>query len=250
MKSKSLNRILVFILILASVGIRIPGGSPAAAAPVEPLAPDAVSPPCGSDLTQVGCWLFEEGSGTSTADGSGNGNTGTLFDSTMWTTDRFGNAVKALHFNGTSQFVKVSDSTSLDISGDITIAAWVKPEEVKTQDVVKKAVTTGTTVPGYELDLSSSTGNCTAGFIPCAFGRFNYAGTDTYRIDTKATYAATDTWTHYVVTYTSLDNTLRIYKNGTISNFFVPASALTIASNSLFLGFGAQLAGTIPTASR
>ena len=33
---------------------------------------------CGSDPTQVGCWLFDEGSGTTTVDGSGNGNTGTL----------------------------------------------------------------------------------------------------------------------------------------------------------------------------
>ena len=41
--------------------------------------------------------------------------------------------------------MKVSDANSLDITGDITIAAWVKPEEIETQDVVKKAVTTGTT---------------------------------------------------------------------------------------------------------
>ena len=33
--------------------------------------PEAVSAPCGSDPAQVGCWLFSEGSGNTTADGSG-----------------------------------------------------------------------------------------------------------------------------------------------------------------------------------
>ena len=214
------------------------------------------SGPCESDDPDlVGCWLFDEGSGTTTADGSGEDNTGTLYDSTMWTADRFGNARRALHFNGNSQYVKVADADSLDIVGDITIAAWVRPEQVLTQDVVKKAVTTGTYVGGYELALSSSSGNCavSGGVVPCAFARFNAtsAAPDSYRVDTKdPTYSATDPWTFYVVTYTGADNTLRIYRNGSLSNSRIPASALTIASNDLFLGFGAQLAGTGPTASR
>ncbi|MBK7513902.1 MAG: hypothetical protein IPI76_16845 [Chloracidobacterium sp.] len=98
--------------------------------------------PCGTDPNLVGCWQFSEGSGTTAADGSGNGNTGTLVGDTipnpMWTADRFGNPSQALHFNGTSQYVKVPDSTSLDITGDITIALWVKPENVITQYVLKR----------------------------------------------------------------------------------------------------------------
>ena len=210
---------------------------------------------CGSDLTLVGCWLFSDGSGTTTADGSGNGNTGTLVGAT-WVADRFGNPAKALHFDGTSQYVKVPDSNSLDITGDITISAWAKPEQVATQDLVKKAVTTGTYVPGYELDLSSSSGNCavtSGGTNPCAFARFNAtssAAPDTYRIDTKTTYSATDPWTLYTATLTKADNTLRIYKNGTLSNSYTPGTTLTIPANSLFLGFGAQLEGAGPTATR
>ncbi len=210
---------------------------------------------CENDSTLVGCWPMEEGSGTMVIDATANGNDGTLVNDggTMWVADRFGNAGKALHFDGTNQYVKVPDASSLHITGDITIAAWVKPEEVKTQDVVKKAVTTGTYVQGYELALSSASGNCavSGGTVPCGFSRFNAtsAAPDTYRIDTKATYSATDPWTLYAVTYTAEDTTLRIYKNGTLDNSRV-VSELTIASNSLFLGFGAQLAGTGPTASR
>ena len=100
---------------------------------------------------------------------------------------RFGTG-KALHFNGvktvdSGQYVPVADSSSLDITGDITIAAWVKPEQVDTQDVVKKAASTA---DGYELTLSTSRGTTSTdnsgGTNPCAFGRFN--ASNNYRIDT------------------------------------------------------------------
>jgi hypothetical protein len=40
-----------------------------------------------STLSPAGLWRFEEGSGTTTADGSGNGNTGTLTNGPTWSTD-------------------------------------------------------------------------------------------------------------------------------------------------------------------
>ena len=245
MSSHKLSTLLRTLILLAVIAAGL-------AVSLDRVLADSV---CGSDPTQVGCWLFDEGTGTTTADGSGNGNTGTLVGdaspSTMWVADRFGNAGKALHFNGTSQYVKVSDANSLDVTGDITIAAWVKPEEIKTQDVVKKAVTTGTTVNGYELDLSTNTGTtCAPGTNPCAFGRFNQASSvDTYRINSLTTYSAADPWTLYAVTYTAADNTLRIYRNGILSNSRV-VSGLTIGSNDSFLGFGAQLTGSAPAGER
>ncbi|MBK7513903.1 MAG: carboxypeptidase regulatory-like domain-containing protein [Chloracidobacterium sp.] len=58
-------------------------------------------------------------------------------------------------------------------------------------------------------------------------------------------YTATDPWTHYAVTYTVADNTIRLYKDGALNSSRVPASPLTIGTNALFLGFGAQLTGTV-----
>ena len=74
---------------------------------------------------------------------------------------------------------------------------------------------------------------------------------DAYRIDATSVYAATDPWTAYAVTYTSADSTLRIYRDGVLSNSR-SVTGLSIAANDLYLGFGAQLAGTgpTPTASR
>ena len=254
MKPKIFLGLFVIILCLGVMGLPIVGKVVA-----QPTAPEAVSAPCGSDPAQVGCWLFSEGSGNTTADGSGKGNTGTLVynDSTMWVADRFGNTGKALHFNGTdniatSQYVKVPNSASLNITGDISIAAWVKPEREATQDLVKKATNSG--IGGYEFALSALTGNCIApAEKPCAFGRINQVpSADAYRVDTRYQYDELDPWTFYVFTTTAADHTIRMYKNGTLSTSRDVTTIPSIVSNSLFLGIGAQLAGTAdpPTASR
>ena len=140
---------------------------------------------------------------------------------------------------------------SLDITGDITIVTWAKPEEVKTQDVVKKAVTTGTTVNGYEFDLSTTGTTCTPGLGPV---RFRSVSTNrplriTFELMQSRHTLRLILGLLYVVTYTGADNTLRIYKNGLLDNSRI-VTGLVIATNTLYLGIGAQLAGTGPTASR
>ena len=76
-------------------------------------------------------WLFSEGSGTTTADSSGNGNTGTLNNSPIWVTD-FGGSY-ALQFPGSSvpgaAYVSAPNSGTFadqGIGSNITICAWVK----------------------------------------------------------------------------------------------------------------------------
>ncbi|MCX6132220.1 MAG: FG-GAP-like repeat-containing protein [Ignavibacteriales bacterium] len=56
---------------------------------------------------------------------SGNGNNGTGSSVTA-TADRFGTANAAYSFNGTSSLIVVPNSSSLRISSDITVCAWVK----------------------------------------------------------------------------------------------------------------------------
>ena len=75
----------------------------------------------GSGL--VAAYSFDEGTGTTVADASGNGNTGTTAN-TSWTT---GHSGSALSFNGSSSWVTVPDSASLDLTSALTLEAWVKP---------------------------------------------------------------------------------------------------------------------------
>jgi hypothetical protein len=75
----------------------------------------------GTALTSglKGMWHFDEGTGASAYDASGNGNTGTLVSSPTWITGKFG---KALSFRGTSQ--KVTPATPLGYSGYTTVSLW------------------------------------------------------------------------------------------------------------------------------
>ena len=71
----------------------------------------------------VAAYSFDEGSGTTVADASGHGNTGTISGAT-WTTGLFGNA---LSFNGTNSWVTINNSSSLNLTSGMTLEAWVKP---------------------------------------------------------------------------------------------------------------------------
>ena len=68
---------------------------------------------------------FEEGSGNTTKDLSGNGNAGAV-KSAEWTKD--GKKGKAIFFDGKTSYVEVADSKSLDMADAITIEVWIFAE--------------------------------------------------------------------------------------------------------------------------
>jgi len=84
----------------------------------------------------VGHWALDEGSGTTVTDVSGNGNDGTItdnpgFDDPTWIV---GVAGGALEFHGdtsvygSSNYIDCGHSPSLDITGPISIALWIRPD--------------------------------------------------------------------------------------------------------------------------
>jgi hypothetical protein len=62
----------------------------------------------------VGYWMFDEGRGTSTFDSSGNGNAGTLNGNPAWTTNSSCIYGSCLFFDGSSQYIDVGQSSSLN----------------------------------------------------------------------------------------------------------------------------------------
>lgn len=67
---------------------------------------------------------FDEGSGDTANDLSGNRNVGTLKNGPVWTQGRFGNA---LDFDGVDDYVALPTQTVLDGSTTATVEAWVNP---------------------------------------------------------------------------------------------------------------------------
>ena len=85
----------------------------------------------------VAAYGFNEGSGATVADASGNGNNGTISNATWSTAGKFGDA---LSFNGTSSVVTIPNSASLQLSSGMTLEAWVNPSTVNAtwRDVIYK----------------------------------------------------------------------------------------------------------------
>lgn len=79
----------------------------------------------------VGYWNFNEGTGSSAFDSSGNSNTGTLTNNPTWTTGKLGGA---LQFDGVDDKVVVGDVSSLDLSGNaLTLSAWIYTDGTDTK---------------------------------------------------------------------------------------------------------------------
>ena len=84
---------------------------------VNPVTPPGTGP--------VGAWGFDETeTGTTTADASGRGNTGTIAGAMRTTAGKIG---RRPTFDGVNDWVTVPDAASLDLTNRATLEAWVYP---------------------------------------------------------------------------------------------------------------------------
>ena len=175
------------------------------------------APPPATGL--VAAWGFNEGSGTTAADGSGAGHTGTLTSTTWTATGKYGGA---LSFNGGSSWVTVPDADDLDLSGAMTLEAWVNPATLGSiwrSVVVKEA-------PGYfryalyaNTDTGGPSGHVFVGADLSARG---------------STRLPTGTWTHVAAVY---DGTrVRLYVNGVETANASATGTMTASTGVLRIG--------------
>jgi hypothetical protein len=179
-----------------------------------------------------GVWSFEEASGQIAGDSSTYGNDGTISGNVTWINGADGRALSFAGGNG--DVVIVPDAPQLDISGTLSIAAWIRPVGLGTQYVVKKSRSEQT--DGYELSLSAD---------GSAFVRFNDLTSDnTYRLDSLSSYPTDgSTWMHVVGVFDG--NDIRMYVNGTLESTLA-APGLIVGTNNRPLAIGAQEDGLSP----
>lgn len=94
----------------------------------------------GSDANTLAYWRFQQGSGLTAADSSGNGKTLNLIDPgaslPAWTTGvTGGGSDKALSFDGMANYAQTASTLALT-GGDFTVEAWIKSDQTNNPSVI------------------------------------------------------------------------------------------------------------------
>ena len=165
----------------------------------------------------VAAYAFDENSGTAIGDSSGKGNNGTTA-STTWAVGKFGSA---LSFNGSSSWVTIPDSPSLDLARSLTLEAWVKPTTVSGWRSVAMKERTGGIL--YSLYAGES-GNRPLGQVDNGAEQ-NATGT---------TSLPTNTWSHLAVAWDGA--TLRLYVGGALVASKAVAGSLAASTAPFRIG--------------
>ena len=145
-------------------------------------------------------WKLDELTGTIAADSAG-ANTGAYVNApTLGQSGAATNTGTSVTLNGTSQAVTIGNPTALQITGQITVAAWIRPTSTTgLQDIVAKGYSTS---PNGEIYLRINAGNY-------QFGSWN--GSD-YSTSVAMPAGDLNNWVHLAGVY---DGTAwRIYRNG------------------------------------
>ena len=122
-------------------------------------------------------YSFDEVTGTTANDSSGNGNTATLNNGVAWVPGKYGSAVS---FDGANDYLSIPNSTSTYISGTaLTFSLWINPQPLSGGDsvILGKFWNATWTAPNYQYGLELDAGTTphfyvgtTGGLLGCQMG--------------------------------------------------------------------------------
>jgi len=176
---------------------------------------DTTSTSCAAP---VGRWDFEENTGSTVNDKSGNGNTGT-WNGTLGNQWKPGKIGGSGNFNGSDNYVSAADSNSLDLTSAMTLEAWTYPTSFP-GDYTQILIKNNANADFYGIGLNPTTGT-----VFCQLS----GGTPNTINSTTAT--TLNNWNHIACSYDG--SNIRIYINGKL-DVTTARTGNTTASAALF----------------
>jgi len=213
------------------------GGVPVPQPPPPPSPPPPSPPPPGGYASKVlatqglvSYWRLGERSGTLGADSATAGNAVTYKNVTLGAPGVLTNdSDTAAVFNGSSASGQVQTTASLQITGDVTIEAWVKASAIDANSHTVVGKGTGDSASARQYRLGMSTGTATR------WRASVYVGGTSYTVN-STTAPAVGVWQHLV--FARIGGTLTLYVNGVAEgSSSLPATAL-LNTTSGYLGIG------------
>ena len=167
-------------------------------------------------------YAFNEISGTTTADASGHGITGTLVNGPTFTTaGKYGNAVA---LDGVNDYVNLGNPTALQLTGSMTVSAWIYSSSFPVDDAAIVSKRTGAE-SGFQLDTTIDKGARTIGFKLT-----NSSGGQMFRYG--ATTLQPNTWYYVTGVYNASSQTIDVYLNGQLDNGVLQGTVTASQQNS------------------
>ena len=166
-------------------------------------------------------YAFDETSGTTAADASGHGITGTLTNGPTFTPGKNGNAVT---LDGVNDYVNLGNPTALQFTGSMTVSAWVYASAFPVDDAAVVSKRTSGEV-GFQLDITKDTGPRTIGFklTDSSGGQMFRYGATTLQLNT---------WYYITGVYNAVNQTLDVYLNGALDNGTLQGTVTSSQQNS------------------
>jgi len=181
--------------------------------------PDGSTPP-------VGYWKLDDGAGTIAVDSSGNGNDGTLIGDPQWTT---GVLDGALDFDGDGDYVDCGNDPLFDITGEITVAAWLNIRSISN-------AWTGAVVKGENAWRLGNV-NMDPRFH---FGITIWSAPDTASVD-GATAVGYNEWHHVTGSFDGAN--INVYLDGVLDASVPTTEPIGISTTNLFIGENSESTG-------
>jgi len=174
----------------------------------------------------VGHWKLDDGAGTIAADSSGNGNDGTLIGDPQWAAGIIGGA---LDFDGDGDYVDCGYDPLFDITGEITVAAWLNIRSIPN-------AWTGAVVKGENAWRLSNV-DMDPRFH---FGITIWNAPDTASVD-GATAVGYDEWHHVTGTFDGAN--INVYLDGVLDGSAPTTEPIGISTTNLFIGENSESPG-------